>query len=247
MGLFERAKTIFKVKADKALTRAEDPREQLDYAYARQRELLQKVRRGVAEVTASRKRVELQATALRAEQDRLALATSRALEINREDLAREALERKAKLDDQLVDLAGQHAMLSTEEEKLVRASVQLQEQIDAFRIRKESIKAHYAAAEAQVRIKEAVAGISENMGDINQTISMAEDRTAQLQARACAVDDLIAEGTLGGSDSVTRELEQLAAGSRVEAELAQLKREIESRRSAAELTGRGVPNADDLR
>lgn len=51
---------IFRAKANKALDRAEDPRETLDYSYQKQLELLQKVRRGVADVATSRKRLELQ-------------------------------------------------------------------------------------------------------------------------------------------------------------------------------------------
>jgi phage shock protein A len=51
---------LFKIKANKALDRAEDPREVLDYSYSQQMEMLQKVRRGLADVATSRKRVELQ-------------------------------------------------------------------------------------------------------------------------------------------------------------------------------------------
>ena len=50
MGLWQRFKLIFASKANKALDKAEDPRETLDYSYEKQLELLQKVRRGVADV-----------------------------------------------------------------------------------------------------------------------------------------------------------------------------------------------------
>ena len=60
MSVFQRLSMIFKSKANKALDAAEDPRETLDYSYQKQLELLQKVRRGVADVATSRKRLELQ-------------------------------------------------------------------------------------------------------------------------------------------------------------------------------------------
>ena len=60
MSLMRRLAMLFRAKANKALDRAEDPREVLDYSYERQLELLQQVRRGVADVATSRKRVELQ-------------------------------------------------------------------------------------------------------------------------------------------------------------------------------------------
>jgi phage shock protein A len=227
-GLFQRMSMIFRAKADKALDRAEDPRETLDYSYQRQLELLQKVRRGVADVATSRKRVELQANGLNTQIDKLNEQAKKALEVGREDLAREALTRKSGLQQQLGDLQTQHAQLQGEEEKLVRASQRLQAKVDAFRTRKEAIKATYSAAEAQTRINEAFTGIGEEMGDVGLAIQRAEDKTAQMQARAGAVDELIASGALDdptgmAKDDITLELEQMASTSDVESELAAMK------------------------
>ena len=71
MSLMKRISLIFRSKANKALDRAEDPRETLDYSYQRQLELLTKVRRGVADVATSRKRVELQVNQLEQQSDKL--------------------------------------------------------------------------------------------------------------------------------------------------------------------------------
>ena len=230
-SIFERIALVFRSKANKALDKYEDPRETLDYSYQKQLELLQNVRRGVADVATSRKRVELQASKLNSEVERLQSAAQRALESNREDLAREALTRKAGLQQQLTDLQAQHAQLQGEEEKLVRASSRLQAKVDAFRTRKETIKATYSAAEAQTRINEAFTGISEEMSDVGLAIQRAEDKTLQLQARASAVDELLATGALEDPtgtvrDDITRELDALASDSSVENELARMKAEL---------------------
>ena len=82
---------IFRAKANKALDRAEDPRETLDYSYQKQLELLQKVRRGVADVATSRKRLELQLNQLQGQSTKLEDQGRKALALGREDLAREAL------------------------------------------------------------------------------------------------------------------------------------------------------------
>ena len=150
---------------------------------------------------------------------------------NREDLAREALTRKSGLQGQLDDLQTQHAALQAEEEKLVRASSRLQAKVDAFRTRKETIKASYSAAEAQTRINEAFTGISEEMSDVGLAIQRAEDKTLQLQARASAVDELLASGALDDptgtvKDDITRELDALASDSSVENELAAMKAQL---------------------
>ena len=200
MSLWQRIKMIFRSKANKALDRAEDPREMLDYSYQRQTELLTKVRRGVADVATSRKRLELQVTQLEQQSGKLQEQAERAISVGREDLAREALTRKSGLTSQINDLKTQHAALQGEEEKLTLAQRRLQAKIEAFRTKKETIKATYTAAEAQTRINEAVSGIGDEMGDVGLAIQRAEDKTAQMQARAGAIDELIASGAL---DDVT--------------------------------------------
>ncbi len=227
-GIFQRISLIFRAKTDQALDKMEDPRQTLDYSYQRQLELLQKVRRGVADVATSRKRVELQATQLSTQADKLTSQAQKALEVGREDLAREALTRRSGVQQQLTDLQTQHAQLQGEEEKLTRASQRLQAKVDAFRTKKETIKATYSAAEAQSRISEAFSGISEEMGDVGLAVQRAEDKTLQMQARAGAIDELLASGALDDAtgttkDDITLELEQLASTSDVEDELSRMK------------------------
>ena len=231
MGVMKRVSLVFKAKANKALDKMEDPRETLDYSYQRQLELLTKVRRGVADVATSRKRVELQMNQLQQQANKLEDQARKALGMGREDLARAALERKASAQSQLNDLQVQYAQLQGEEEKLTVASQRLQSKVDAFRTRKETIKATYTAAEAQTRINEAFSGISEEMGDVGMAIQRAEDKTAQMQARAGAIDELMASGALddavgGHRDDIQSELDMMAASSDVERELSRLKGEI---------------------
>jgi phage shock protein A len=229
MSLMKRISLIFRSKASKALDRAEDPRETLDYSYQKQIELLSKVRRGVADVATSRKRVELQANQLEQQSQKLQDQAQKALGMGREDLAREALTRKSGLTGQINDLKMQQAQLQGEEEKLTLASQRLQAKVESFRTKKETIKATYTAAEAQTRINEAFSGISEEMGDVGMAVQRAEDKTAQMQARAGAIDELIASGALDDAsqinrgDDISRELEAMSSESEVENELARLR------------------------
>ncbi|GAA4366857.1 PspA/IM30 family protein [Nocardioides caricicola] len=229
MGIWQRTTMIFKSKANKVLDKAEDPRETLDYSYQRQLELLTKVRKGVADVATSRKRVELQIAQLEQQSAKLTDQAQKALTMEREDLAREALTRKSGLTTQISDLQTQHAQLQAEEEKLTLAQQRLQAKVEAFRTRKETIKATYTAAEAQTRINEAMTGIGDEMGDVGAAIQRAEDKTAQMQARAGAIDELLASGALddlsgtGPGDDIARELEAMSSQADVEAQLAALK------------------------
>ncbi|MER6172104.1 PspA/IM30 family protein [Streptosporangium sp. NPDC001681] len=231
MSVMKRLSLIFRSKANNALDKMEDPRETLDYSYQRQLELLQKVRRGVADVATSRKRVELQINQIEAQARKLEEQGRKALGVGREDLAREALTRRGSLQTQIADLRVQHDNLQAEEEKLTTASHRLQAKVDSFRTRKETIKATYTAAEAQTRINEAFSGISEEMGDVGLAIQRAEDKTASMQARAGAIDELLASGALDDfsgqrGDDIQAELDRMGGGHDVELEIARMKAEL---------------------
>jgi phage shock protein A len=233
MSVTKRLALIFKSRANKMLDRAEDPRETLDYSYEKQLEMLQKVRRGVADVATSRKRLELQGQQLQQSAEKLRGQAEQAVAAGRDDLAREALTRRSAVLTQLSDLQTQHASLQAEEQRLTDAAQRLQAKVDAFRVRKETIKATYTAAEAQTRIGEAVSGVSEEMTDVGVAMQRAEDKTAQMQARAGAIDELLASGVLddatqpgGRRDDIQAELDRLSAGSDIDAELARMKNQL---------------------
>ncbi len=230
MGLWQRLTMIFRSKASKAMDRAEDPRETLDYAYQRQVELLQQMRRGVADVATARKRIELQAQQLQLSSGKLEGQARQALGQDREDLAREALARRAALSTQLDDLHRQHDELRSEESRLVEATRVLEDKLQTFRTRKETIKASYTAAEARARIGESMAGISQEMSDLGLAMQRAEDKIATVHARAAALEELMASGALldlsAPGDRIQAELNVTAARSSVEADLQRLKGEL---------------------
>lgn len=229
MGLFTRMETVFKSKMNKVLNLMEDPRETLDYSYEKQLELLQNVKRGVAEVATSKKRLQLQRSKLMQNTDKLEGQAKEAIAANREDLARLALERKAALVQQMEGIDREIIELETQEEKLIASEKRLSTKVEIFRTRKESIKAQYSAAEAQVKINESVTGISEEMADVGLALERAENKTEEMKARAEAIDELMEAGTLedltGSRDEIERELAKISAQSNVESELARLKTE----------------------
>jgi phage shock protein A len=238
-GLMSRASMVVKAKFSKLLDRAENPAETLDYSYERQLELLQNVKRGIADVVTAKKRLELQETQLQQSVVKLDTQARQALGAGREDLARQALERKSGLQQQLQGLDQQAQQLEQQQEKLVTSEKALSAKVEAFRTQKETIKAQYSAAEAQVRIGEAATGIGEQMADTGLAIQRAKDKTEQMQARASAIDELTTSGALEDFTSdqtqLDRELGQLASQSQVDDELAKMKSELGSGEKQKEL------------
>ena len=229
MGFLDRMSTVVQAKMNKIMDKIEDPRETLDVSYEKQLQLLQNVKRGVAEVTTSKKRLELQKAKLQMNIDKFDAQAKEALQAGREDLARKALENKAALMVQSTTLDQQILDLADQQQKLMTAESRLATKVESFRTKKETIKAQYSAADAQVKITESVTGISEEMADVGMAVERAEEKTENMRARSAALDELLESGTLtdySGGDEIEKELAKVKAKGTVEDELARLKGEM---------------------
>jgi phage shock protein A len=233
----KRVQTLFQAKANDALNKAEDPRQTLDLSYEQQLENLTKVKRAVADVATARKRVEIQAEQLKSQGDKLADQAKAALAQGNEPLAREALTRREAITAQLKDLDTQHASIAEQQQKLEDTATKLQSEVEAFRTKKETIKATYTAAEASAHVNEAVSGISTSMGDAGAAMQRAQDKVAEMQARSGALDELLSSGALtdltSTNDDIQAQLDKVSANSDIDAQLAALKSQVAS--SAGEL------------
>ena len=230
MSLFQRAHDILNAKANKALDAAEKPDEILDLSYDQMLEQITRVRRGLVDIAASRKRIELQETQLQHSVDHLQDQAKAALAQGREDLAREALTRKAAAQAQIDGMEAQHQQLTEEQEKLESVLAQLQEKVNAFRSQKEVLTAQYTAASAMTAADESAAGISASVSDSGAALDRAQDKIEAMQARAGALDELLQSGVLedvgGGGDDIQKELDEVTSASDVDNELAALKAEL---------------------
>jgi phage shock protein A len=239
-GLSGRMSTVIKAKISKLLDRAEDPSETLEYSYQKQIELLQNVKKGIADVVTSKKRLQLQEQKLQDQVLKLDTQARQALAAGNEELARTALERKNVAQTELQSLDSQIAQLEQQQEQMTASEQKLRSKIEQFRSKKEVIKAQYSAAEAQVRISEAATGVGEEMADVGLAMQRALDKTEDMKARSAAVQELETAGTFedltalgSGEDDIDRQLKELSSTSEVDAELAKMKAELGSGTSAS--------------
>ena len=226
-----RFSTLFKTKTNTLLDKFEKPEEMLNYSFEKQTELLNKLRRDIAEVVTAKKRLEMQKAKLVANTNTLDGQAHHALDSNREDLARLALERKNVILQQAANLDNQINDIQIQQEKLKETERRLSAKVEEFKTRKEVIKAQYSSAEAQVRIKESVTGISEEMSDVGVSLNRAEEKAQKMQAKAQALDEMIDSGVLTdyttssenlGGD-IEAELDKVTMKSSVDEELEKLK------------------------
>ena len=230
MTIISRLLTLFNSKLESAMDRMEDPRQMLDYAYGQQMELLLKTKRGLIEVATSRVQLEREAKKLRDQIPHVEGQAFRALDAGREDLARIALHRKQTILTELDHLDGQVQEVDVEEKRLGATAKQLAVHIEEFRTRRGAMAARYTAAQAQVRVSEALSGVSSEFADLTMALGRAAEKTERMQARAAAIGHLLDVGSLslpgGGSDLVEQELISVTVEGTVEDELAELKGRI---------------------
>jgi len=231
MTLSARVKAVIKSRVNRAPESDEDPRLSLETSYERQMHLLQDVRRGLAEVSTAKKRIELQVAEIGVRYDRLGMQAYEAVAQDRDDLARIALTRRAAVESQATMLREQHAALATQEAQLIANQQRLAERIETFRIQKEAFTATYAASEAQARANEAIAGLGGTMVEATQTLQRAHARVQQVRARALATEELLATGALsdfsGSSDAeLDRQITEVARAATVDTQLAAIKQDL---------------------
>ena len=217
MGLMRRLSELFRSEGQTMVDQAPDPEQALEDSAERLRELVRHVRRGVADVATSRRRLELEAERLRQGMDKLDAQARQASAANRDDLARAMLERRNVLEQQAADIDGQRAELEAEQDRLVLAEARLSAKLDALQSRTQAIGAQYTAAEAHVRIGEALSGISEEMVDAGYAVERAQAKADGMRARADALDELLAGGAVVSDDWTgggTSRAEQLGEGGR---------------------------------
>jgi phage shock protein A len=230
MGIFQRAHDIAQAKANKALDAAEKPDEMLDLSYQKMLEQITQVRKALVDIAGSRKSIELQEQQFQHTIDHLQDQAKAALGQGREDLAKEALSRKAAAQQQIDQMAPQHQQLLEEQDKLEKTLTVLQKRVNDFRTQKETLKAQYTAAKAVTSVNESTAGISKSFNDSGAALQRAQDKIATMQARSGALDELLESGVLedvgGGGDDIQRELDQVGKDASVDSELAALKAEL---------------------
>jgi phage shock protein A len=183
------------------------------------------------EVSAAKQRLENQRDQLAETAAKYDEQARAAVQAGSDDMARIALERKQTAEARQAELESNVVNLEHQVDTLKQSQSNLDRKIALFRSRKEELKAIYDSSRAQLRVQEAVSGVSEDLADVGNTLQRAEARIQEMQSRADAIDSLVAEGVLAdvlepGVDDVDRELARLGRSQAVEAELARMKEEV---------------------
>ena len=235
--MFDRLTLRLKARFSRLLDRADDPVEILDYSYERQVEQLYGLQRDIADLVTAKKRVVQQRDRRQDQFRKLDAGARKALEFGREDLARQALERKRLVGQELVGLDQLVSDLERQQVQMVAHGREYRLRIERFRSRKEVAKAQYAVAKAQLVISDAVAGLSSQLREVGVRIERAREKAEDMNVRAGVIEELEGSGVLAaigtGEDDIDRQLREVSSGASIDAELARMKLEVDRGKSSS--------------
>lgn len=229
MGILDRLKVVLARGASAVLAPAPDPRVTNLTSHQKQRALLDQVTRAGKEVSAAKLRLRATAEDVRQKLPAMEDQARRELRAGDQAMARLALQRRQVVAHELETLERQLAEVEKEESALAVIEQRLVGQIEAFAARQDVIRARYSAAEAQVRINEAMTGVSQDFAELTAALQRAEQTTEDMQARATAIDRLVQEGDIepigfaAGGDAIDARYQTLDADEDVERRLKALK------------------------
>jgi phage shock protein A len=196
MGFLDRMSTVVQAKMNKIMDKIEDPREVLDVSYEKQLQLLQNVKRGVAEVTTSKKRIELNKAALQAQSNTL--------------------------DQQITDLNDQQQKLMAAESRLATKVESFRTKKETIKAQYSAADAQVKITESVTGISEEMADVGMAVQRAEEKTENMKARSAALDEllESGTLTDL------SGGDEIESELAKVKAKSTVEEELAKMKGEM---------------------
>lgn len=207
MGIFSRLGTLIKSNLNDLISRAEDPQKMLNQIVVDMQNQLVEAKKQVAVSIADQKRLEKQRDEqleLSREWERKAMLAVRAGDDN---LAREALKRKAEHDAQHAEFTKQAELQKKAVDALKDQLRTLNEKIEEAKRKKNILIARQKRAEAQKAIQDTMRGLSDTSAfDVFERMATKVD---QIEAEAEASTEL--GGELAG-DTLQQRFKQLEAG-----------------------------------
>ena len=204
-GMSGRFSTVIKAKINRMLDKAEDPAETLEYSYQKQMELLQNVKKGIADVVTSKKRLQLQQQKLEQQVRQAGHAGPPGARAEpRGSRARRAGAQAVRPDRAAGRSTRRSQELETQQQSLVDKEAQAAyARSTSSAPRRRSSRRSTRPPRPPVKISEAASGVGEEMADVGMAMQRAVDKTENMRARANAMDELEASGAFDDQLSLT--------------------------------------------
>lgn len=223
MGILSRFVNVVRANLNALLNRAEDPAKMIDQTLIDLDTAYRKAKDQVARALADEKRMQKALMDQQAEIKRWEERAVLAVEKENDDLAREALRRKAEHTRQAAQYEAELAAHGSNVQRLKESLRELEDKIGEIRRRKNLLVSKQRRAEAQNQIQRTIEGIR-GVGALD-TIERMEQKIEDMSALADARHELSSEFS---GDKLEQRFEQLGGGEEdTEAELLAIKQRLQ--------------------
>lgn len=223
MGIFSRFSDIINSNINSLLDKAEDPEKMVRLIIQEMEDTLVEVRSASAKTIANKKEVSAQIAKLSSEASDWEAKAELAINKEREDLARAALQEKKKCEDAVETLSKEFAIIESQIGKLQDETAQLQDKLADAKARQKTIIMRQKTASSRLEVKKSLdnSKIDSAMGRFEQYERKIDDLESQVDAY-----DL-------GKKTLNDEFAELESDTKVEDELAALKKKMQAKTSKA--------------
>ena len=222
MGIMDRVATVVKSNLNYLINKAEDPEKMLDQILIQMRQQLLEAKREVAVAIADEKRLGMQLEAELEQVQEWQRRATMAVQKGEDDLAREALRRKADHEQITIGYKKQWDAQSASTENLKNALRALSQKIEEAGRKKNLLVARQKRAEAQKHIHEVMTGLTDTSAF--ESFDRMTSRVEQIEAQADAAVEISQD--LSG-DTMEQRFRALESSTDVEQELHALKAKVQ--------------------
>ena len=219
MGIFSRLSDIVNSNINALLDKAEDPEKIIRLIIQEMEDTLVEVRSSAVKTIAEKKELERKIATLARERDEWQAKAELALTKDREDLAKGALQIRARLAQDLAALEKNAAQIDEGLAKQSEDVVKLQQKLADAKAREAQMVARHQTATNRLKIRSTL--YDERVNDAFTRFEQVERALDELEGRVDVYD-------LAKPKSVADEIAELEASHQVENELAELKADRKS-------------------
>lgn len=222
MGIIDRLSRLLRSNINDAITKSEHPEKMLNQIIEDMRDQLVRAKQEVAVAIADERKLRAQFEDERKQAADWEQRAVLAVRESRDDLARQALMRQEEHNGRASTLEETWRRQSAETDKLKASLRELNDRIEEAKRKKNLLVAKQKRAEAQKRIHETMAGLSDRSAF--EAFDRMADRIEENERRTLASAEVTAE--LSAGDPMEQEFKQLEKGDNADARLLDLKRQM---------------------
>lgn len=223
MGVLDRFTTIMKSNINALLDKAEDPEKMIDQALRDAREDLAEVRKETANLIASANAANKDVSECEAKVAEYMSAAKNALKAGNEEDARTLLVKKQEYETALASYKQTAAVIQAKADQMREMHDKLMRDISTLETKKDTIKAKMAAAKAQQRVNDVMAGGKDAKVSL-ETFDRMSEKADQMLESANAESELLSGKS--PEEDLLDKYQTGAGGASVDAELERMKQEL---------------------